>query len=106
MKVKELKEHLRKGKKLKIYDIRESSELVKGKKMYRAKHVPMGQVFLDAAKGKLPKKEKIVLVCKSGGRCKIVVKELKKKGYDVDYLEGGIMAWNKDDKKPVRKRGK
>lgn len=57
----------------------------------------MGQVFVDAGAGKLPKDKKIVTICKKGGRCEIVARELREKGYDIEHLEGGIEAWEEEE---------
>lgn len=96
MKVDKLKKLL-KEKNVVLIDIREKDEFekarAKGKLIKGAKNVPMGAMFVKAKKGQLPKDKKIVTACKIGGRCQIVAKELKKKGYDIEYLEGGVDAW-------------
>jgi rhodanese-related sulfurtransferase len=91
MKVKELKT-LMKKKKVTLLDVREKDEYTKGDRIKGAKSVPMGKVFVLCGQGKLPR-GKIVVTCRSGTRCKIVAKELKKKGCNIDYLEGGNKAW-------------
>jgi len=58
----------------------------------------MGKVFTEAAKGNLPKDKRIITVCKTGGRCEIVARELQKKGYNIEHLEGGIEEWKKENK--------
>lgn len=94
MKAEELKERLARGEKIDILDIREREEVEEDDlAIPGAVNMPMGKVFVEASKGKLPKDEKMVAVCRTGGRCEVVVRELKKKGYDVDYLEGGVQAW-------------
>jgi rhodanese-related sulfurtransferase len=93
MKAEELKRKLGQGEKLELIDVREKEEFESGVKVPGSKNVPMGQVFVDASSGKIPKDKKIVTICKSGGRCEIVARELGKKGYNIDYLEGGIEAW-------------
>ncbi|MEX2053365.1 MAG: rhodanese-like domain-containing protein [Candidatus Paceibacterota bacterium] len=94
MKAQELKEKLQKGEDVRIFDVREKEEYDSQEdKMEGAENMPMGKVFEEASKGNLPKDKRILAVCKSGTRCEIVAKELQKKGYDIDYLEGGIKAW-------------
>ena len=95
MNVSELKEKLQKGENVRILDVRESDEFEKGGAIPNAENMPMGKVFVEASKGLLPKDQKIVTVCKSGMRCEIVARELKQKGFDIEYLEGGIDAWTK-----------
>lgn len=76
-----------------MLDVREKEEFDSGEKIEGAQNMPMGKVFLEASKGSLPKDKKIVTICKAGSRCAIVARELKEKGYDIDYLEGGLEAW-------------
>lgn len=92
MDIKELKDRIEKHEKLLLLDVREAEEVAQGDEMPGAINMPMGKVFVEAAKGTLPKDEKIVAVCKSGVRCEIVARELEKKGYDIEYLEGGLRA--------------
>ncbi|MDE1970881.1 MAG: rhodanese-like domain-containing protein [Patescibacteria group bacterium] len=96
MTVEELKEKLNKGEDMMMLDVREKDEAeAAGDMIQGSENVPMGKVFVEAAQGKLPKDKKIVTICKTGGRCEIVARELKEKGYDIDHLEGGIEAWKK-----------
>ena len=96
MKKEELKELLEKGEKPLLLDVREADEFGGGEDAVEgSENVPMGKVFVEAAKGELPKDKKIVTICKTGGRCGIVARELKEKGFDIDYLEGGVDEWNK-----------
>ncbi len=91
----ELREKIKSGEPVEIFDVREKEEFEKGEKIAGAKNVPMGQMFVDAMAGKLPKDKKIITVCKTGGRCEIVARELGKKGYNIEHLEGGIEEWKK-----------
>lgn len=93
MDTKHLKDKLASGEDVVIIDVREHDEYEKGDKMDEAKNIPMGQVFVEAAQGHLPKNKKIITICKTGGRCEIVARELKAKGYDIEHLEGGVEAW-------------
>jgi rhodanese-related sulfurtransferase len=95
MKTEELKNKLKSGEKIKILDVREKDEFDEGEKIEGAENMPMGKVFAEAMKGNIPKDQKIITVCKTGGRCEIVARELSKKGYNIDYLEGGIEEWKK-----------
>ncbi len=93
MKPNKLNELLKRKKKVLILDVREKEEFSRKDAIKGAKNLPMGKVFTEAAKGRLPKKQKIITVCSKGTRCMIVAKELRKKGYDIEYLEGGLEAW-------------
>ena len=95
MNVAELRDKLAKGEDVRILDVREKEELAQGDAIPGAENMPMGKVFVEAAKGALPKDRKIITVCKTGGRCEIVARELKKKGFDIEHLEGGIEEWKK-----------
>lgn len=94
MKVDQLKAMLAAGEDVEIIDVREHDEFARGEKMPEAKNIPMGQVFIEAGQGALPKDKKIITVCKVGGRCEIVARELRAKGYNIEHLEGGMEAWN------------
>ena len=93
MKVVELKDTINRGESMEMVDVREREEYEAGDKIPGSKNIPMGQMFVEANAGRLPKDKKIVTICKTGGRCEIVARELSKKGYDIEYLEGGIEAW-------------
>ncbi len=93
MKPTDLKEKMNQGQDVLLLDVREQDEFQSGDTVEGAQNMPMGRVFLEASKGALPKDKKIVTICKAGTRCAIVARELKEKGYDIDYLEGGIDAW-------------
>ena len=95
MKPEELKKKLAAGEQVEGLDVREKEEYEQGDKIEGAVNIPMGRVFVEAMKGALPKDRKIITVCKTGGRCEIVARELKNKGYDIEHLEGGIDAWKK-----------
>jgi rhodanese-related sulfurtransferase len=96
MRAEELKEKLKSGEEMVLLDVRERDEAEEsGERIEGSQNVPMGKVFTEAATGALPKDKKIVAICKTGGRCEIVARELQKKGYDIEYLEGGIEEWKK-----------
>ena len=97
MKASELKAQLQANADMRILDVREAEEFSGDDPIPGAENMPMGKVFLEAAKGLLPKDKKIVTVCKSGARCEIVARELKQKGYDIEFLEGGLDAWKTAD---------
>ena len=96
MNVSTLKEKLASGEPIKLLDVREREEFEHGDTIPGAEHMPMGQVFVQPMHGNLPKDQKIITLCKTGGRCEIVARELKQKGYNIEHLEGGIDAWNKE----------
>jgi len=91
MKPKQLKEVLKKAL---VIDVREADEYKKSKeKIKGSKNIPMGKVFLMHSLKKLSKRKKIIVVCSYGSRSGIVARELKKKGYNIERLEGGIKGW-------------
>ncbi|MDP2696135.1 MAG: rhodanese-like domain-containing protein, partial [bacterium] len=94
MKPLELREKIQSGEDVLLLDVREEDEVkASGEKIEGSKNIPMGKVFTEAAKGNLPKDKKIITICKTGGRCEIVARELKQKGFDIEHLEGGIDDW-------------
>ena len=76
-----------------LMDIREADELEAEEGIGGAKHIPMGKVFTEAFKGNIPKDKKVVSICKTGGRCRVLTNHLKERGFDADFLEGGLNAW-------------
>ncbi|MBI4250379.1 rhodanese-like domain-containing protein [Candidatus Uhrbacteria bacterium] len=97
MKAPELRKKLEQQEDVLLLDVREHDEYESSEDKIKGAHnVPMGKVFTEAAKGNLPKDKKIITVCKSGGRCEIVARELQAKGYDIEYLEGGMEEWKKN----------
>jgi rhodanese-related sulfurtransferase len=82
-----------------VLDVREADEYARGERIEGAQNMPMGRVFVEAKKGTLPKDRKIVAVCQTGGRCEIVARELRAKGYDIEHLEGGIEGWKRENGK-------
>lgn len=95
MKADELKKRIALGEDVLLLDVREAEEVGGEESVKGMQNMPMGKVFLEAAKGTLPKDRPIITVCKSGTRCAIVARELKQKGYDIDYLEGGLAELEK-----------
>ena len=93
MKVNDLKQKMDANEDMLVLDVREPEEVEHDPGLPGSVPMPMGKVFLEAAQGKLPKDKKIVTVCKSGGRCEIVARELAQKGFDIEDLEGGMQAW-------------
>lgn len=94
MKPQELKDRIAHGEHIRLIDVREKEEFAAAeKKLEGAENITMGQMFLEAAKGNLPKDEKIVVTCLKGGRCEVVARELRNRGYDIEHLEGGIEAY-------------
>jgi len=77
-----------------VIDIRESDELEAETGLEGSVHIPMGKVFTEAFKGNIPKDKKVISICKTGGRCRVLTGHLKEKGFDADFLEGGLNAWN------------
>ncbi len=93
MKISALKEKMAAREGMMLLDVREPDEVADGGMMPGAVNIPMGKVFVEAGKGALPKDTPIVTICRSGVRAEIVARELKERGYDVDFLEGGMTAW-------------
>ena len=91
-----LQKKLANGEDIVLLDVREKEEVETAADMIPgSENMPMGRVFVEASRGNLPKDKKIITVCKSGVRCEIVARELKGRGYDIDYLAGGMDEWKK-----------
>lgn len=74
-----------------LLDVRESDEWVAGHAP-EATHIAMGNVP-DAHAGVLPRDNRIVAICRVGGRSQRVAQFLKESGYDAVNLDGGMRAW-------------
>tara|TARA_B100000745_G_scaffold300509_1_gene254836 strand:+ start:6497 stop:6784 length:288 start_codon:yes stop_codon:yes gene_type:complete len=94
MNAEKLRQHIENADDITILDVREADEFESTQTIPGAQNMPMGKVFVEAKKGNLPKDKKIVTVCKVGGRCEIIARELSQKGFDIEALEGGLEAWN------------
>lgn len=80
--------------KVDIIDIREPYE-VKAKALKTAKNIPMGQLINTPSKY-LIKDKTYYIMCQSGGRSSNTCKILRKEGYDVINIAGGIGAYMGD----------
>lgn len=75
-----------------LVDIREPEELTITPTVPGAINIPMSNLSEVIGTPALPQDKKIVTICRSGGRCFMVNQVLKAHGYDVDYLEGGVIS--------------
>ena len=75
-----------------LVDIREEEELKAVPMLEGAVHVPMSTLRENINTDVLPKDKKIVTICRSGGRCVMLNQFLAEQGYDVDFLEGGMVG--------------
>lgn len=73
-------------------DVREPAEWKAGH-MPSARHIPLGQ--LDRRGKELPKGKTIVTVCASGARSARAAAMLRREGYQVVNLKGGMHAWQR-----------
>jgi rhodanese-related sulfurtransferase len=71
-------------------DVREAWEWQEGH-IHRALHIPLGE--LAHRLHELPH-QKIVAVCRSGSRSGAVVAPLRRLGYEIVNLAGGLLAWH------------
>ena len=71
-----------------LLDVRMPTEFHRGH-IKNAKNVPLTKIgsYTPATK------ETLYVICQSGVRSKIAAKKLKKKGYDVINVRGGMSAW-------------
>lgn len=73
-----------------LVDVREPAEWKAGHAP-QAVHIPLSQ--LPSKLSKLSKDKQIVTACKVGGRSARAAAMLRKNGYDVVDMSGGMMAW-------------
>ena len=72
-------------------DVREPHEWHRGH-IRGALHVPLGE--LAARLHELPQGRRIVAVCRSGSRSGTVVGPLRRYGFDIVNLGGGLLSWH------------
>lgn len=75
-----------------LLDVREPGEWKAGRAP-RAVHIPLDAI--GARQGELPRDRRIVTVCRSGGRSSAAARSLRKAGYEVSNLKGGMKAWQR-----------
>ncbi|MFA9444508.1 rhodanese-like domain-containing protein [Egicoccus sp. AB-alg6-2] len=74
-------------------DVREPDEWQAGH-IEGALHIPMGQ--LNQRIDELDAEREFVAVCRSGNRSGAVTEAMKRAGYEVENLDGGMQAWSRD----------
>jgi rhodanese-related sulfurtransferase len=73
-----------------LLDVREPEEWEAGHAP-GAIHVPLGQ--LPDRMGELDASERVVVICRSGGRSALATEWLSTAGFDATNLVGGMQAW-------------
>ena len=73
---------------IQLLDVRTPTEFRRGH-IKNAKNVPLTEI----GSYKPTTKETLYVICHSGVRSKMAAKKLKKKGYDVINVRGGMRAW-------------
>ena len=73
---------------IQLIDVRTPDEFRKGH-IKNAKNVPLNEIGQFSP----IKDEKIYIICQSGARSKLAAKKLKKRGFDVVNVQGGMHAW-------------
>ena len=73
---------------IQLLDVRTPTEFRRGH-IKNAKNIPLTEIgsYTPATK------ETLYVICHSGIRSKMAAKKLKKKGYDVINVRGGMIAW-------------
>lgn len=73
-----------------ILDVREPDEWDAGH-IAGALHIPLRELALR--EGELPRDRRLIAVCRSGSRSAHVTAALRRAGYDIENLAGGMKAW-------------
>jgi len=83
-------------------DVRQPDEVAKGA-LPGATNIPLGE--LAARLTELDNQQRVVVLCRSGGRSTQAAELLTEAGFaDVVNLEGGMIAWAKANKKATPRR--
>ncbi len=73
-----------------ILDVRTTGEF-RGGHIPGAQLIPLGELGRRTAE--IPTDRRVVTVCRSGSRSLMAARQLKKLGFDVYNMTGGMMAW-------------
>ena len=73
---------------IKLLDVRTPSEYNRGH-IKGALNIPLGQIDRYSQS----KEEKLYVICHSGVRSRLAAAKLRKKGYDVVNISGGMRSW-------------
>ena len=88
----ELQQRIAAGERLLLLDVRELAE-------YRQGHVrgstliPLDQLALRLEE--LPRDRPVVAICRSGNRSSVATGMLRRAGFEVANLRGGMLAWER-----------
>ncbi|HKI93145.1 MAG TPA: rhodanese-like domain-containing protein [Gaiellaceae bacterium] len=82
-------------------DVRERREWKAGR-IVGSKHIPSGSLAVRTAE--LDANRRYIAVCRSGARSSRAASQLRKEGFDVVNLKGGMLAWRRA-KLPLEPRG-
>jgi rhodanese-related sulfurtransferase len=88
----EARETLRRREAL-VLDVRERHEWKRGR-IAGSKNVPLGSPHARATE--LDRERRYVAVCRTGARSSRATAQLRKAGYDVVNLKGGMLAWRRE----------
>ncbi|HEY8631462.1 MAG TPA: rhodanese-like domain-containing protein [Gaiellaceae bacterium] len=75
-----------------ILDVREHGEWTAGH-IPGATHIRLGE--LGERHRELPQGRQIIAVCRSGNRSALATESLKRAGFEVSNLDGGMKGWRK-----------
>ena len=86
----EVQQAIESGVALKLIDVREVEEVEAGH-IPGIINIPLG--VLELRMPELDKKEKYIVVCRSGNRSGMATQLLESHGYDVTNMVGGMLEW-------------
>ena len=86
----EVQQAIESGAALKLIDVREVEEVEAGH-IPGIINIPLG--VLELRMPELDKKEKYIVVCRSGNRSGMATQLLESHGYDVTNMVGGMLEW-------------
>ena len=86
----EVQQAIESGAALKLIDVREVEEVEAGH-IPGIINIPLG--VLELRMPELDKKEKYIVVCRSGKRSGMATQLLESHGFDVTNMVGGMMEW-------------
>ncbi len=89
----DLQERLKAKEKLIMLDVRSPEEYAHDGHISGSRLMPLPVVPVRSHE--LPKDTPIVCVCRSGSRSQVACESLRRQGFEVMNLSGGVMAWKR-----------
>jgi rhodanese-related sulfurtransferase len=89
---KDLREQLRKDKRVQMIDVRTAGEFAQGH-IKGARSIPIHKLRSELRNLRLDPNRPVIAICQTAHRSVPAVRLLRRQGYNVQQLSGGMNAW-------------